>query len=52
MVEGPNFSDWKPLPMMPITASRISGADDPLKSGMSKDYHLIRKLSNEDPLES
>ena len=52
MVDGPNFSDWNPLPMMPITASRISGADDPLKSGMSKDYHLIRKLSNEDPLES
>ena len=38
MVEGPNFSDWKPLPMMPITASRISGADDPLKRWMSTDY--------------
>ena len=51
MVEGPNFSDWKPLPMMPITASRISGADDPLKRWMSTDYHLIRKFSKEGPLE-
>ena len=51
MVEGPNFSDWKPLPMMPITASRISGADDPLKSWMSTGYHLERKLRMEDPLE-
>ena len=51
MVEGPNFSDWNPLPMMPITASRISGADDPLKSGVSTGYHLERKLRMEDPLE-
>ena len=29
MVLGPSFSDSNPLPMIPITARRISGADDP-----------------------
>ena len=30
MVLGPSFSDSKLFPMIPITARRISGAEDPL----------------------
>ena len=31
MVDGPNFSDSKLLPMIPITARRISGAEEPVQ---------------------
>ena len=35
MVDGPNFSDSKLLPMIPITARRISGAEEPVQRWIS-----------------
>ena len=44
MVLGPSFSDSKLFPMIPITARRISGAEDPLDGGMYFVYRNVESL--------
>ena len=40
IVDGPNFSDSKLLPMIPITARRISGAEEPVQR-----VHMILEIA-------